>query len=89
MKLSNAKIILESEVNLNCYYLFYDKIVVDKNNGDYMDIYLPKRSGVICFYDMYYASDGLRIIIATRNDYDLVGILNEHYLTLDITKFTK
>lgn len=88
MELSDAKIVIKSETNSNCYYLFNDKIIVDKNNN-YIDIYLPKKSGVVCFYDMYYASDGLRIIIATRNDYDLVGILNEYNLTLDITKFTK
>lgn len=88
MELSDAKIVIKSEINLNYYYLFNDKIIVDKNNN-YIDIYLPKKSGVVCFYDMYYASDGLRIIIATRNDYDLVGILNEYNLTLDITKFTK
>lgn len=88
MELSDAKIVIKSEINSNCYYLFNDKIIVDKNNN-YIDIYLPKKSGVVCFYDMYYASDGLRIIMATRNDYDLVGILNEYNLMLDITKFTK
>ena len=74
MELSDAKIVIKSEINLNCYYLFNDKIIVDKNKRDYINICLPKKSGVVCFYDMYYASDGLRIIIATRNDYDLEGI---------------
>lgn len=89
MELSDAKIVFKSEINSNCYYLFNQKIIVDKNDGGCMEIYLPKKSGVICFYDMYYASDGLRIIIATQSDYDLVGILNEYHLTLDIIKFTK
>ncbi len=89
MELSDAKIVFKSEINLNCYYLFNDKIIVDRKNGDYIDIYLPKKSDVICFYDMYYASDGLRIIIATRNDYDLVGLLNEYSLELDIKRITK
>lgn len=89
MELSHAKIVFKSKINLNCYYLFNDKIIVDKNDGDYIQIYFPKKSGLICFYDMYYAADGLRIIIATRNDYDLVAILDEDNLTINIINYTK
>lgn len=88
MELSSAKIVFKSNINLNYYYLFYDKIIVSRNI-DLVEINLPKKSGVICFYDIYYASDGLRIIIATRDDYDLVGILDENSLALDIKSITK
>lgn len=89
MEFERAELVLKSKYKLNSYYLFDDKIIVDKNNENYSEILLPNTNGVICFYDMYYASDGLRIIIATKNSYDLVGILNEDDLTINVTRNTK
>ena len=82
MESKGAKIVLNSQVNLNTYYLYNDKVIVDKNNGDCKRICLPHEEYAICFYDMYYASDGLRIIIATRNDYDKAYILDENTSTI-------
>lgn len=89
MELNHSEIVLKSKYNLNSYYLFNDRIIICNNDENYSTIYLPNENSMICFYDMYYASDGLRIIIATRNDYDLVGILDEDDLTINITNNTK
>ncbi len=88
-KIKNNDIVLKSKYNQNIYYLFNDRIIICKNDENYNTIFLPNEDNMICFYDMYYASDGLRIVIATRNNYDLVGILDEDDLTINITNITK
>lgn len=89
MELSHAEIVVKSKFNLNSYYLLNDKIVVCKNDDIYSTVNLPNVNSIICFYDMYYAGDGLRIIMATRNNYDLVAILDEDDLTINIKNYTK
>lgn len=89
MEFNHAEIVVKSKINLNSYYLFNDRIVAYKDNENYTTISLPNRNNMICFYDMYYATDGLRIIIATRDNYDLVAILDEDNLTINIKNYTK
>ena len=86
MDINNAKRIVKSKL---LYNLFDEQIIILRNNIILKTIHLPRNDKVVAFDDMYYADDGLRIIIATRDAYDLVGILNENELTLDIKGITK
>ncbi len=89
MELNHAEIVLKSKINSNCYYLFKNLIIIKKINGCYKNIYLPQGNDVICFYDMYYMDDELKIIFATRNNYDLAGVLDEENLVITIKNLTK
>ena len=81
---SEADIVLHSAWNENIYCLYKTKIVVYNNKkNEHIIIKLPTfNDKIICFYDMYYMSDGLCVIVATRDYYDFSLTLNEETLEL-------
>lgn len=89
MNLEQADVILHSNINKNCYYLFKNRIIVETEKNKYQELLLPKDDKLICFYDIYYAKDGLRIIVASRECYDRVFILDEHNLSVTSVRLTK
>lgn len=89
MEISQAEIVIQSIVNQNCYYLFKEKIIIKQGDGNYKEIYLPHDVNIICFYDMFYVANKLRVIIATRTDYDFISILDEENLSLCPLKLSK
>lgn len=89
MNLKYADVILHSNINNNCYYLFKNKIVVETERNKYQELLLPKDDKLICFYDIYYVKDDLKIIVASRDCYDRVFVLDEHNLSIMSVRLTK
>ena len=91
MNLEQADIMLHSNINKNCYYLFKDKIIVETEMNKYQEILLPKDEDdkIVCFYDIYYVKDRLQIIVASRDCYDRVFMLDEHNLSIMFVGLTK
>ena len=91
MNLEQADIMLHSNINENCYYLFKDKIIVETERNKYQEILLPKDEDgkIVCFYDIYYVKDRLQIIAASRDCYDRVFMLDEHNLSIMFVGLTK
>ena len=89
MNLEYADVILRSNINKNCYYLFKNKIIVETERNKYQELLLPKDDKLTCFYDIYYVKDDLKIIVASRDYYDRVYILDEDNLSIMLVGLTK
>lgn len=91
MNLEQADIMLHSNISKNCYYLFKDKIIAETERNKYQEILLPedKDDRIICFHDIYYVKDRLQIIVAARDYYDRVFMLDEHNLSIMFEGLTK
>ena len=66
MNLEQADIMLHSNINQNCYYLFKDKIIVETERNKYQEI-----------------------IVASRDCYDRVFMLDENNLSIMFVGLTK
>lgn len=79
-----AIITIDSKYKNVQYHMYNDRIIVKSNNSNNNKclIKLPLIDKVIGFYDMYYVSGYIHVIIATRGDYDIRYILNEDEMKL-------
>ena len=84
------KIRLDSQITANQYELHDEKICVfDSQHSLIKSIDLPKETETICFYDMYYETDKLKVVVATRGFYDKKYILDEIQMCLVEDGYTK
>ncbi len=83
-----VKIVLNSIHKKRQYKMYDDKIIV-KSNDEEICIEMPQMDKNIGFYDMYYSSGYIHVVVATRGNYDIRYILDEDKLKLINEHFTK
>ena len=89
--IDNIKSYLKSKKNENCYVLTEMKVfILDASLNILKIIELPWLDGrAICFYDVYYDGDDLKLIIVTTGSFDLALIIDEDNLCIIDSKPTK